>query len=120
MQPGFGFDRVAELLPYVASLGCSHVYLSPIFAAAPGSTHGYDVADHGKVNPDGIDGLTGRYALVGSRPLRRGRSRVIGVNFGDGPVSFEGTGTILYRTGARPRGGDASILPPHSGVFAAG
>jgi (1->4)-alpha-D-glucan 1-alpha-D-glucosylmutase len=49
LRPGFGFDEAAALAPYLAELGVSHVYLSPILQAAPGSTHGYDVVDHGRV-----------------------------------------------------------------------
>ncbi len=44
------FQRLAELAPYLAKLGVSHAYLSPILAAAPGSQHGYDVVDHGNVS----------------------------------------------------------------------
>jgi (1->4)-alpha-D-glucan 1-alpha-D-glucosylmutase len=53
------FARARELLPYIADLGCSHLYLSPSFQARPGSTHGYDVIDPGKVSDDlgGEDGL---------------------------------------------------------------
>jgi (1->4)-alpha-D-glucan 1-alpha-D-glucosylmutase len=32
-------------VPYLASLGISHLYCSPVLAARAGSTHGYDVAD---------------------------------------------------------------------------
>ncbi|MCC2333110.1 malto-oligosyltrehalose synthase [Cellulomonas wangsupingiae] len=45
------FDDVAARVPYYASLGVTHVYLSPVLAAAPGSTHGYDVVDHDTVSP---------------------------------------------------------------------
>jgi (1->4)-alpha-D-glucan 1-alpha-D-glucosylmutase len=44
------FDDVAARVPYLASLGVTHVYLSPILTAAPGSTHGYDVVDHDEVS----------------------------------------------------------------------
>lgn len=47
----FGFGDVARLAPYVARLGASHAYLSPIFAARPGSSHGYDGIDHNRLNP---------------------------------------------------------------------
>ncbi|WP_136194413.1 malto-oligosyltrehalose synthase [Actinomyces procaprae] len=40
------FDDVRELLPYLRELGVTDLYLSPILAASPGSTHGYDVVDH--------------------------------------------------------------------------
>ena len=33
---------------YLADLGVSHLYLSPVLQAAPGSTHGYDVVDHAR------------------------------------------------------------------------
>ncbi|MGL5911982.1 MAG: alpha-amylase family glycosyl hydrolase, partial [Phycicoccus sp.] len=49
---GFGFDDVAARVPYLADLGVSHVYLSPVLQAAPGSTHGYDVLDHTRVNEE--------------------------------------------------------------------
>lgn len=46
------FQRARELIPYLKSLGISHVYLSPLLAARPGSQHGYDVVDHSRLNPD--------------------------------------------------------------------
>lgn len=50
LRQGFGFDEVAALVPYLVELGVSHVYLSPCFRAAPGSTHGYDVTDPNRVD----------------------------------------------------------------------
>ena len=47
---GFGFDDAAAQVPYLASLGVSHLYLSPVLQPAPGSTHGYDVLDHTRIN----------------------------------------------------------------------
>ncbi len=49
---GFGFDAAAELVPYLADLGVTHVYLSPVLQPAPGSTHGYDVLDHTRINQE--------------------------------------------------------------------
>ena len=49
---GFGFKDAAALAPYLASLGISHVYASPYLKARPGSTHGYDIVDHGRLNPE--------------------------------------------------------------------
>jgi (1->4)-alpha-D-glucan 1-alpha-D-glucosylmutase len=46
----FGFDDVGAIAPYLADLGVSHLYASPYLQAAPGSTHGYDVVDHSRVN----------------------------------------------------------------------
>jgi (1->4)-alpha-D-glucan 1-alpha-D-glucosylmutase len=59
------FRAAAELVPYLADLGVTHLYLSPIFAAAPGSTHGYDVVDHNTVHP-ALGGEEGYAALVGA------------------------------------------------------
>jgi (1->4)-alpha-D-glucan 1-alpha-D-glucosylmutase len=42
---GFGFHEARELVPYLADLGVSHLYLPPSFQARKGSTHGYDVID---------------------------------------------------------------------------
>lgn len=52
LRPDFGFDRVAELAPYLAALGVSHLYASPSLQAAPGSTHGYDVVDPTRPNEE--------------------------------------------------------------------
>jgi (1->4)-alpha-D-glucan 1-alpha-D-glucosylmutase len=45
LRPGFGFREAAAAVPYLAALGVSHLYLSPIFEAAEGSQHGYDCVD---------------------------------------------------------------------------
>ena len=49
---GFTFNDVRALLPYLEALGVSDVYASPFFQAAPGSTHGYDIVDHNRLNPE--------------------------------------------------------------------
>ncbi|MFZ5426402.1 MAG: malto-oligosyltrehalose synthase [Thermodesulfobacteriota bacterium] len=51
-RPGFGFAECRAVLPYLAELGVSHIYASPIFKARPGSDHGYDVCDHHALNPE--------------------------------------------------------------------
>lgn len=48
----FTFADATALVPYLASLGVSHVYASPIFQAAPGSMHGYDVMDYTSLNAE--------------------------------------------------------------------
>jgi (1->4)-alpha-D-glucan 1-alpha-D-glucosylmutase len=57
-HPGFTFDHAAAVVDYLADLGVSHLYASPYLQAAPGSRHGYDVVDHGRVNAElgGADG----------------------------------------------------------------
>jgi (1->4)-alpha-D-glucan 1-alpha-D-glucosylmutase len=52
LRSEFGFDDAAAVLPYLRDLGISHVYLSPILQAVPGSTHGYDVVDHSRLSDD--------------------------------------------------------------------
>jgi (1->4)-alpha-D-glucan 1-alpha-D-glucosylmutase len=59
LTPSFGFDDAAHLVPYLADLGVSHLYLSPILEAVRGSTHGYDVVDHAQVRAE----LGGRVAF---------------------------------------------------------
>jgi (1->4)-alpha-D-glucan 1-alpha-D-glucosylmutase len=46
LRGGMTFARAAALAPQFADLGISHLYLSPIFEAVPGSSHGYDVVDN--------------------------------------------------------------------------
>jgi (1->4)-alpha-D-glucan 1-alpha-D-glucosylmutase len=52
VHAGFGFDAVAEHAAYLASLGVTDLYLSPILQPAPGSSHGYDVVDHAVVHEE--------------------------------------------------------------------
>ncbi len=52
LQPGFGFADAAAVADYLADLGVTHVYLSPVLQATPGSRHGYDVVDHSRVSDD--------------------------------------------------------------------
>ncbi|MGH7076916.1 MAG: malto-oligosyltrehalose synthase [Acetobacteraceae bacterium] len=48
----FGFEDAAELVPYLARLGISHLYASSYLKARSGSSHGYDIIDHGALNPE--------------------------------------------------------------------
>jgi len=59
LRAGFGFDEAARTVPYLARLGASHVYASPVLRARRGSAHGYDVVDHDAINPElgGREGL---------------------------------------------------------------
>jgi (1->4)-alpha-D-glucan 1-alpha-D-glucosylmutase len=47
----FTLADAAEHLDYYVALGVSHLYLSPLLAAAPGSRHYYDVVDHSRIDP---------------------------------------------------------------------
>lgn len=55
----FTFADAEKILDYLDGLGVSHLYLSPILTAAPGSTHGYDVTDPTTVSEElgGAQGL---------------------------------------------------------------
>ncbi|WP_069169444.1 malto-oligosyltrehalose synthase [Streptomyces griseus] len=59
LQPDFPFAAAADAVPYIATLGVSHLHLSPVLEAVPGSGHGYDVVDHGRVRAElgGEEGL---------------------------------------------------------------
>ncbi len=52
LHADFPLEAARAQLPYLAALGISHLYLSPITQARAGSTHGYDVTDHGQVNAE--------------------------------------------------------------------
>jgi (1->4)-alpha-D-glucan 1-alpha-D-glucosylmutase len=64
----FTFDDAVACVPYLAELGITHLYTSPILRARPGSMHGYDIVDHGVVNPE-LGGEEGLQRLVAE--LRR-------------------------------------------------
>jgi (1->4)-alpha-D-glucan 1-alpha-D-glucosylmutase len=64
LGPDMTFDHVAEIADYLAALGVGAVYTSPILAATPGSTHGYDVVDPTTASP-ALGGEEGRMRLVG-------------------------------------------------------
>ena len=52
LHAGFTFNDARAIVPYLAQLGISHLYCSPVLEAMPGSTHGYDVVDHGRVSSE--------------------------------------------------------------------
>ncbi|HYZ34252.1 MAG TPA: malto-oligosyltrehalose synthase [Crenalkalicoccus sp.] len=60
---GFTLDDAVPLVPYLARLGISHLYASPILKARPGSTHGYDIVDHDTINPE-LGGMPALERLV--------------------------------------------------------
>ncbi len=63
LSPDVGFDVARRQLDRLHRLGISHVYLSPVTEAVPGSTHGYDVVDHTRVREE-LGGLAGLTALL--------------------------------------------------------
>jgi (1->4)-alpha-D-glucan 1-alpha-D-glucosylmutase len=63
LGPGMRFDDARALVPYLRSLGISHLYLSPSLQARSGSTHGYDVVDPTRVS-ESLGGEEGLRALA--------------------------------------------------------
>ncbi|WP_128374754.1 malto-oligosyltrehalose synthase [Streptomyces cavernae] len=63
LQPAFPFAAAEAAVPYLASLGISHLHLSPVLEAVPGSAHGYDVVDHARVRGE-LGGEEGLRALA--------------------------------------------------------
>ncbi|MGW7291555.1 alpha-amylase family glycosyl hydrolase [Streptomyces xiamenensis] len=73
LEPGAGFAAATRLLPYLASLGVSHLHLSPVLEAVPGSRHGYDVTDHTRVRAE-LGGESGLRDLA-----EKARARGLGI-----------------------------------------
>ena len=70
IQPDFTFEQAAEQADYLAALGVSHAYLSPVLQPGPGSAHGYDVVSHEFLNEEaggaaGFDALSSALREVG-------------------------------------------------------
>jgi len=68
---GFRLGDACAILPYLDALGVSHVYASPLLAARPGSPHGYDIVDHGRISEalGGIEGLRALSAALRARGM---------------------------------------------------
>ncbi|WP_029587278.1 malto-oligosyltrehalose synthase [Bradyrhizobium sp. URHD0069] len=90
LTANFDFDSAAAIVPYLKALGITHLYASPFMKARKGSTHGYDVVDHTKINPE-LGGDAGFDRL--SQALRQHDLGLIldfvpnhvGVHFADNP-----------------------------------
>ncbi|AXI77016.1 malto-oligosyltrehalose synthase [Peterkaempfera bronchialis] len=50
LQPGFTLHDATAAVPHLAALGVSHLHLSPLLEAVPGSAHGYDTVDHTRIS----------------------------------------------------------------------
>jgi len=74
---GFGFADAAAIADYLAELGVSHLYCSPYPQAAPGSTHGYDVVNHQKINKE-LGGAEG-HALLCAALKHHGLGQVLDI-----------------------------------------
>lgn len=65
----FRFDDARAIVDYLHDLGISDLYASPIFVARAGSTHGYDVVDHSRIDP-ALGGEDGFAALSAAAQVR--------------------------------------------------
>jgi len=86
LHSGFQFKDAEAVVDYLAALGVSDCYLSPYLAARAGSTHGYDVIDHGRINPEVGDEL-GHDRLL-ARLKKHGMGRIVDIvpnHMGSGP-----------------------------------
>jgi (1->4)-alpha-D-glucan 1-alpha-D-glucosylmutase len=63
LHDGFTFADAERVVPRLAALGISHLYLSPCLEAVPGSMHGYDVIDPGRIRAS-FGGEAGLRALA--------------------------------------------------------
>ncbi len=68
---GFTFEDARRIALYLAELGVSDLYASPILKARKGSAHGYDVVDAAQINPElgGEEGFTALHQELQSREL---------------------------------------------------
>jgi (1->4)-alpha-D-glucan 1-alpha-D-glucosylmutase len=71
LRKEFGFSDAAAIADYLSDLGVSHLYSSPYLQAATGSSHGYDVVDHSRVNAElgGEDAHAAMCATLGAAGL---------------------------------------------------
>jgi malto-oligosyltrehalose synthase/4-alpha-glucanotransferase len=67
----FTFKDFESVIPYLHELGIKTIYASPIYAAVPGSMHGYDVIDPNRINPEigTLEELRAISALLKSRDM---------------------------------------------------
>ncbi len=77
LRPGFGFAEATGVADYLDRLGVGALYSSPILTPTPGSTHGYDVVDPTRANPE-LGGEDGRRALA-SRLRELGMDLVVDI-----------------------------------------
>ena len=90
LTANFDFDAAASIVPYLNALGITHLYASPFMKARKGSSHGYDIVDHTRINPE-LGGDAGFERL--SRALKQHDLGLIldfvpnhvGVHFADNP-----------------------------------
>ncbi len=86
LGPHLDFAGARARIPYLARLGVSHLYLSPVLQSRVGSTHGYDVVDPARANP-ALGGDAG-FARLAAAARRAGLGIVLDLvpnHMGTGP-----------------------------------
>jgi (1->4)-alpha-D-glucan 1-alpha-D-glucosylmutase len=86
----FNFDAAAAVVPYLKALGITHLYASPFMKSRKGSTHGYDIIDHTKINPElggdaGFERLSAALKAHGLGLVLDFVPNHVGVHFADNP-----------------------------------
>jgi (1->4)-alpha-D-glucan 1-alpha-D-glucosylmutase len=77
LNADFRLEDTLDIVEYLAELGVSHLYLSPVFKARPRSTHGYDVTDPTRINPE--IGTEGDFNEVAEAAAQRGMSLLLDI-----------------------------------------
>ncbi len=72
---GFGFRDAASIVAYLSRLGIDACYCSPYFQARPGTSHGYDICDHGRLH-DELGGETD-YGVFTSALSEAGMGQIV-------------------------------------------
>ena len=103
---GLGFAGARALVPYLAELGVSHLYLSPILQAAAGSTHSYDVVD--PTRPSAELGGDAELAALAAAVQERGMALLVDIVPNHMSISPPQRAALL-RAPAEP---ELSIAPP--------
>jgi len=90
LTANFDFDAAAAIVPYLKALGITHLYASPFMKARRGSTHGYDIVDHAKINPElggdaGFERLSGALKQHDLGLILDFVPNHVGVHFADNP-----------------------------------
>jgi (1->4)-alpha-D-glucan 1-alpha-D-glucosylmutase len=90
LTANFDFDAAAAIVPYLKALGITHLYASPFMKARQGSTHGYDIVDHTKINPElggdaGFERLSGALKQHDLGLILDFVPNHVGVHFADNP-----------------------------------
>jgi (1->4)-alpha-D-glucan 1-alpha-D-glucosylmutase len=90
LTASFDFGAAAAVVPYLEALGITHLYASPFLKARKGSTHGYDIVDHTRINPelggeDGFERLSQALRQHGLGLILDFVPNHVGVHFADNP-----------------------------------